>query len=657
MPTPPNLDSIEVEFTGGYFPSAPALALEGLQGTIRRGNNTWLRPGGKIEVAKGLLEVSSQNVGARIFAADTQRASFGSLVGSRLSYSGLLRYQNAVLLYLSENTSEQVYLDETAVTGLTTSSTAGRLRVAVPDGVGGYSVFDAGFEKPVLPAGDVTTFAGLGVKNMQGFIGVAMARWRSKTNAYGPPSEVVYNNITANTNTILDISMPLPVSGQDGWLLLGTRWGDRSGQLRLIRYLYLTPRGTFTATNGSTAIVGVNTFWTQDHQLGDFIGIDAGTYHIVAITDDTHATLNTNFTGSTGSGKTSTIIKPRPEWFDGDLRDIVDRDIQRPLRAAGITKFAERVIIWGIPNTTDPLATQVTGNGFAVMLDNNPEHIGTLANITASGSDFVNALAGDGPIYFMTTTALEIIDRVSSGDQPFISRVIAEPGFKAATNGCLVKDWFYAFNNRPLRTRARENIDLVFGAPVWDDMKTWDGARVIVAEDPDNMAVLYIYDNGSTTTVLPWLTQQNVWNAPINLSARILDAQVVNGKLYVTYFSGGAIRVNQWEGGAGLSGAYVASQYYDARRLIRNRIKSATVAGKVGSLSLFAATPGSPVPDVGSLPAAAATFTKSDTAEMLEGESRTNIEAAAAACRVDLPSSDGTVQKVVVRGIPRAEIK
>lgn len=656
MPTPVNQDSIEVIFGGGYFPSAPALSPSALQGTIRAGSNVWLRPGGKIEVANGLVEVSSTNVGARLFAADTQRASIaGSLVGSLLPYASFLRYQNAVFLYLSQDTDAQVFIDETAVSGLTTSSTAGRLRVGVPDGIGGYDVFDAGFEKPSFSSGDVTTIASIGAKNMAGFIGVALARWRSKTNAWGPPSEVVYNNLTANTNTVLDVTLPSSASGQDGWLVLGTRWGDRSGQLRIIRYLYLIPRGTIAAENGSSDLIGTNTLWTQDLQVGDLINIEATNYQIATIDDDTHATITVPFTGSTGSDKTGEIAKCRPEWFDGDLRNIIDRDIQRPLRAAGIVQFSGRVVLWGIPDTNAATANLATGNGFAVMLDNNPEHIGTLARVTASGSDLVNCLAGDGPLYLMTTTSLEIIERVSSGDQPFVPRIIAEPGFKAATNGCLYKDWFYGFHNRPLRTRARENIDVIFGAPVEDDMEDWDASRVILAIDPDNEAVLYIYDDGESTTVRPWLAQQGVWNPPINLDARVLDAQVVNGKLYVTYFDGSNIRVNQWEGGSGLSDAYVASQYYDARGLVRNRLKNLNVAGKVGSVSVYAAVPGAGIPDVSDPAESAVTFTESDLAEMLEAKNATNVLGSAFAFRADFPSPDGSIQKIVARGIPRSQ--
>lgn len=656
MPTPDSLDSIEVIFEGGYFPSAPALASSRLQGTIRRGNNMLLRPGGELRVANGLDEVSSTNVGARIFALDTQRVSIaGSLVGDRLPFAEFFQYQNACLLYLSEDTSAQLYIDESLVTDLTTSSTAGRLRVAVPDGVGGYDVFDAGFDKPPLVSGDVTLLTGVGVKNMQGFVGVALSRWRTKTRAWGPPSDVIYNNITANTQTVVSFSLPATASGQDGWIVSGTLWGDRSGQIRIFRYVYLQPRGTFTATNGSPNLSGVNTFWTQDLGPADVVTIDGSSYTIATNPTDDSATLNANFTGTTGSGKTMTITGIRAEWFNGDLLDIIDRNIQRPLRAAGVTQFQKRVFLWGIPDTNNATSTDATGNGIGVMLDNNPEHLGTQAIVTDSGSDLVNCLAGEGRMYLMTTTTLEIIDRVSGGDQPFIPRVISRPGFKAGTNGCLYKDWFYGFNKKPLRTRAEENIDVIFAAPVEDDMTDWNAERVIVAVDPENEMVLYIHDDGETTTVLPWLAQQNVWNPPLTFSARIIDAKVVDGILYVVYLDGGNYRVNQWEGGAGLSDAYVSSQYYDARQLALNELKELNVAGKVESVSVFAATPGATIPDVSDVSQAVVTFTESDLAEMLEAKNATKIRGSAFAFRADFSSGDGTIQKIVGRGTPRGE--
>lgn len=663
MPTPKNLVSLEVDFSGGYHPSAPALSPEEFQRTIRAGSNVFLRSGGKLEVANGLLQTSATNVGARIFAADVQRATIaGGLTGDRLPYAGFLRYENSVLFFLSENTSSQLYLDETAVTGVTTSATAGRLVVAIPDGAGGYTDFDAGFNKPVLVSADVS-FTGTGfvtvALSMSGFIGVAVAPWRSKTNAIGPPSDIIYGNVAPSTlTTVILVDLPIAVSGQDGWVYCGTRWGDQSGEIRVVRYIYTTPRGTFTATNTSDLLTaGVGTFWTRDLRFGDAVRIDGDLYSVEAVTSDTTATLTTNFTGSTGAGKTMTIETAAGTWFDSELGSLVSRDTLRPPRAAGVLQYAGRVFIWGIPDTEGIASTNATGPAILAMLENNPEHTGLFAIVTASGSDLVNVLGGDGPMYLMTTTSLEVVSFTGDPSTPYVIRIVAEPGFKASTNGCLYKDWFYGFNNRPLRTRARENIDVEFAEPVWSDMEDWDAQRVIVAVDPKNEAVLYIFDDGAATVVIPWMTQLSRWSPPLNFSARIIDAAVVNGTLYVTYLSGGNYRVNEWEGGTGIGGAmFSACQFYDPDFLNRNRLKRLVATGKIDTLSVYSAIAGAAVPDVSNLAAATQTFTLTDT-DIAEPEIHTNMEGRAHAFRVDFSDGDGTFDKLIVRGIPKTETR
>jgi hypothetical protein len=657
MPRPGNLSEIEVSFEEGYFPSAPALSPKGLQRTIRRGGNCWLNPRGLIEVAKGLLEVSSTNVGARLFAADIQRASIaGGLVGSRLPYAGLLRYQNAVLFYLSENASAQVYLNETAISGLTTSATAGRLRVAVPNGGGGYNVFDAGFDKPTLTSGDVTVQAGSEApqKAMAGSIGVALAPWRTTTDAVGPPSDVIYSSVTPNPSARIKVHLPAAVSGQDGWIYAGTRWGDQSGEIRVVRYVYIQPRGTFTATNGSPNLTaGVGTFWTRDLRPGDVVTIDAASYTISAVTSNTTATLTTNFTGTTNPGKVMTITDATANWFNSELGALVSYDTLRPPRAAGVLQYAGRVLLWGCRGES---SSSPTGSVIIPTLPNNPEHVGLLAIVTASGSDLVNVLAADGPMYLMTTTSLEVVTFTGDPAAPYIIRIIAEPGFKAGTNGVLYKDVFYGFNNRPLRTQAGGNIDVEFAQPVWSDMRAWDASRVIVAVDPEKDAVLYMFDNGSTTVVIPYMAQLGVWGPPINFAARIIDTQVVNGALYVTYLSGGNYRVNKWEGGAGIGGLrYIASQYYDVNFLNRVRVKNLVVTGKIAALRTYAVTADTPIPDVSDSAAATQSFFISSAEERSEAEIFTNIEGRAFAFRCDFASNDGSVQKIVARGLPRSE--
>lgn len=658
MPQSKNLVSLEVDFSGGYHPSTPNLSPEEFQRTIKAGGNVFLRSGGKLKVANGLLQTSATNVGARIFAADIERATIaGGLEGDRLPFAGLVRYQNAVLYYLSEDTSAQVYLDETAVTGLTTSSTAGRLRVAVPDGAGGYNVFDAGFEAPVIPAGDIVAFpATSGASDMKGRTGAAISPWRVASNSYGPPSNIVYNDIEAGANNLLQIDFPSAVSGQTGWLVLGTRWGDESGVLRVVRKLRINPRGTAAISTLSPDVTGTGTRFLTDLRIGDSLSFSGGGGGFVeSIASDTAATLTAD-AGATGSGKTITISTVEAFWYDGDLGELINRDVARPPKAAGLLSYAGRVLLWGIPDTDGFDSASVTGNVLVPMLDNNPEHVDpTRAISTASGSDLVNVLGGDGPLYLMTTTSLEVVSFTGDPSVPYIIRIVAEPGFKATSNGCLYKDWFYGFNNRPLRTRARENIDVEFAEPVWSDMEDWDAQRVIVAVDPKNEAVLYIFDDGAATEVIPWMTQLSRWSPPLNFSARIIDAAVVNGTLYVTYLSGGNYRVNEWEGGTGIGGTmFSASQYYDPDFLNRNRLKRLAVTGKIDSLSVYSARQGAAVPDVSNLAAATQTFTLTDT-DITEPEIHTNIEGRAHAFRVDFSDGAGTFDKLVVRGIPKTE--
>lgn len=614
-------------------------------------------------MADGLLEISATSVGARLFAADTERISIeGALNGDILPFAGFLRYQNAVFFFLSEETDAQVYVDEVAIPGLVTASLPGILRVAIPDGLGGYDVFDAGFGPPALASSDIAvnavsavTQGVIGLAGMSGLIGVALAAWRSKTDAIGPPSAIIYNGVpppifSTDGSTIV-ITLPSMVSGQDGWVYCGTRWGDQSGAIQVVRRIYTQPRGTFTAANGDVTLTGSGTLWTQDLRPRDIVEIDGGSYTIQFIDSDTQARLLTNFTGTGGSGKVMEITEACGSWFDSSLGELVSQDIVKPPRAAGVLQYAGRVFLWGIPDTTDPNPTEATGNLILATADGNPEHVTiALAIPTASGSDLVNVLPGDGVMYLMTTSSLEVVSFTSNPDVPYIIRVAAEPGFAAGTNGIVYKNRFYGFTNRPLRTLPNGDIDVEFAAPVWEIMRGWNPARVVLAIDTENEAVLYIQDDGEATTVVPFMTQQETWNSDMNFSARILDAQVVNGVTYVTYLDSDT-RVNQWEGGDDIGGSpFIASQYYDSNFLNRNRLKRLLVTGKAVSISVYVVTPGEPVPDVSDLGQAAKTFTLSNI-DSTEPEIFTNLQGRAFAYRVNF-GVGGTLDKIIARGVP-----
>ncbi len=69
--------------------------------------------------------------------------------------------------------------------------------------------------------------------------------------------------------------------------------------------------GKVNVTNGSTAVVGTDTYWASAGlHPGDIFRIDdTKTFEIDTITDNTHITLKTAYTGSTATGTAYSIIR------------------------------------------------------------------------------------------------------------------------------------------------------------------------------------------------------------------------------------------------------------------------------------------------------------------------------------------------------------
>lgn len=633
--------------TGGYYPSASTFTREDLWNTVRAGESVWIRAGNRVEVGNNVAQLSSTNLGARIFSLNTQRAEIaGALVSGRLPYAGLVRYQNAALFYLSELTSQQVYINETSVAGLTTSSTAGMLRVAISDGVGGYSVYDAGFNPPAS-IGTVTSPGG-GTKAMSGNTGVALCAWRSTTNAISAPTAITYDNLTSGD--IFSIALPAAVSGQDGWVFCGTRTGDTSGTLRVVRYVYITARGTFTATNGSPSITaGANTFFTQDLRAGDVLTISGGSYTVSAVTSNTTLTLTGNFVGATASGLTATVTTACAEWYDGELGDIIDFDVFKPVKAAGVLTAFGRTFIWG---TYGDGSSAVTGPGVTPMLLDNPEHIGRNTILTAEGDDLLNVLPGDETLFLMTPNTLETVSFTGNDTVPYLVRVLHRPGFAAAACGAVYKNQFYGYVNRPVRT-VGDDIDAMFGTPVLSDMQSWTASRVVVAIDTKNEAVLYChYDGSSTTTVIPYNVQLGIWNPPFRFSGQVTDYAVVNGTTYLMVLTGGNYRAYTWEGGTGAANPYIASQFHSAAD--RYKLKGIVFTGNATTCYVYAIQPGDTGdPDVTSTAGAADSFLIQSVSlyRSLKEIKFNSVAARAFALRIDftLSGTSGKLDQLVAR--------
>lgn len=649
----PELQELSLPVIGGYAPNVPAIGCPQMyQNTFRAGLNCWPRAGGRVEVANGAAQTSATNVGARLFQYGTQRASIeGALVSGRIPYAGLLRYQNAAMIYLSELTSKQVYLDETAASGVTTSATAGMLRVAI--NTGSWSVYDAGFDRPTLSAGSVTTST-TGVNSMNGSTGVTLAAWRTKTNAISAPATIVYSSMNSSTANIMLVALPSAVSGQDGWVMGGTNWGDASGNARVVRYIRIAPRGTFTATNGSANITaGSGTFFTQDLRPYDVITIDAASYTVLSVTSDAALTLTANFGGSTGSGKTATITTAAGDWRNGSLGELLNQDVAKPVKAAGVFSYAQRVFLWGCYGQD---SSAVTGPAIVPLWDSNPEHISIAPNaviLTANGDDIMNVLPGETRLYVMTPNTLESVTFTGSEDAPYKVRVLYQPGFAAAMNGIVFKDRFYGYSERPLRTTVDDNIDVEFGVGVISDMRSWTSSRVVLAADPRNEAVLYChYDGSSTTTVIPYLVNLGIWGVPHQVTGQVVDSTIVNGLAYLVVIVSSNYRVYGWEQGTAGSAStpYVATQFLDAGSVLsRKAVKSIGVSGKVSYVRAYRIAPGGTYPDLTSTGAATASFTMSSS-EKTEKEIRTHIpDCRAVAVRVDFPTS-GSLDALSLRG-------
>lgn len=170
--------------------------------------------------------------------------------------------------------------------------------------------------------------------------------------------------------------------------------------------------GTVTATNGSAAVVGSGTAWLSKTLEGGRINIAGVDYLIDSITDNTHLTLATNYTGATGGGKSYTIfprvgyVRLEDEVIRYPISEITDTTFTKCVRGVLGTKAVihevdanadadrqpeiEEFVYLEMPGPKLALAIltgSLYGQTGAVMPDN--WHLGIDASYIAT-NDFVN---------------------------------------------------------------------------------------------------------------------------------------------------------------------------------------------------------------------------------------------------------------------------
>ena len=552
------------------------------------------------------------NLGARIFALDQYRGEMqGALINNRPPKASLVRYNQSALFFVSENINQQIYVNESitspyVMTGVTTSATAGKLRVAVMSGAT-FTVYDAGLSAPNVTAGNTTAEAG-GGKSMDGVVSIVQCARRITTDTTSNPSNPIVKTLAASGSNRIRVVLDTAVSGQDGWLFGGTTWGQgNAGPWRVIREVRITPTGTFALSPGSPVVSGTDTRFLRDLRPGDKVRLNSTDYVIATVTGDVDATLTTNFSGAM-DGYIGTMKEVALDWRNGELGELIAFDNDIPPLLDGILLFNNVPFGW----KDNVLYPSKIGN---------PEsYPAALARGTQSGGNIVGALAGDARIYLLTTNGLEVVTFTQNPDEPFLIRQAWGFGFSAQNQAVVVDGTLYAAVGtatgvKIIRTRVDDSPDLEFSADVESDMKGWKAAQVHVTHDPANGAVLAMYwvmsPFAPQTTVLPFLLQQGIWSLPHLIEGQVVDATVVNNYCEMMILISTHYTTYRFENGDGsTTSAYASWPWVDEPvDGLRKTIKRAKFTGKANTLYLYAGLPGAEIPDVTVSGGASAAFT------------------------------------------------
>lgn len=587
--------------TGGYRPITSLGGVDATPDTIYRGVNFWVRPGGRLTPVKGTgSQLSAQNIGSRIYSLNQHRGEIaGGLVSGLLPKESLVRYQGSALFFVSENTSQQVYINESTstpftMTGVTTSSVAGKLRVALLSGTT-YMVYDAGVQPPAS-IGTVTTEVG-GSKSMDGIVSILACARRTITDSTSNPTPTTVKTMVAAGANRIRVVLPALGTGTDGWFYGGTTWGAGNfGPWRVIREVLSVIPGTSTFTNGVNTFTGSETRYLSYLRDGDKITVNATDYFFKSGTNtagslysDAALTTPVNFAGATAT-YSITMKEIVLDWRNGELGELIEFDNDVPPLLDGIMLFNDTPFGW-------------KGNTLYPSKIGNPDaYPAAFSRSTQSGSDIIQALAGDGRIYLLTTNGLEVVTFTQVEGDPYLIRQawafgFAQPGQAIVAEGTLYAAVGTANGVQIVRTRVDDSPDLNFSANIQSDMVGWVAARVVMGVDPANGAVVAFYNDTSNTTAIPWMLQQNAWSLPQMITGQVKDCATCANMLDLIIYDNTNFRAYQFEGGNGSTTAAFAAWAFldmDGLRMIVKRLKA---TARADSLYIFIATPGVVAPD------------------------------------------------------------
>jgi hypothetical protein len=153
--------------------------------------------------------------------------------------------------------------------------------------------------------------------------------------------------------------------------------------------------GTFTATNGSTAISsGSSTAFLTELAVGSPIKIGTETFTVTAIASDTALTLDSAFAGSTASGLSGTTDEDyfKVQTNDGGTKFLINNNMSGRVEIDSVSQARARLIVYDQSGAVGPYLQKINGGGAFVGWDNDT----TFGLTTDTGNSHIQCGASGG---------------------------------------------------------------------------------------------------------------------------------------------------------------------------------------------------------------------------------------------------------------------
>jgi hypothetical protein len=453
----------------------------------------------------------------------------------------IVKFRNAVLLFVSDGSSQQVYLDGVALTGVTTSATPNKVRVAIPDGVGGYTCFDAGLTAPSAPSVAAVS-GGTGLMAASDF-SLRIRSRRHATDSYSNSSAPVAFSLSAGE--VPQVTFPAAnvlTEGQDEWVIEGTK----------------------TAAN-----------------------LDGPWYQVQVVTEADVA----------AAGRVMTF-----EWSDGNLIKLLADNMFPPPLCTGIACINDYVLYWGCGGTSAEPPGPIIAIADPENPEHVDAFSRTTA---AEGESILEIVAAEGRLGALTMNSFQTLSFSGGSVAFAMRKVYASGFMNRLAGCIANNTIYLFTGNGAVRSRTDQDVDETFAIPVKAFFRLVDPQYVVMGVCPKNRAVVYFcyFLALDLTLAVPFMLDAEIWSTPMPITGQVVSAVAVGDQLEMRVLRSGHYREVQFDYGGGTNAWWVASHFIDAGAKGSDKtITNWQVTGEAASIALFQAA--ATFPDVSDLAAA-----------------------------------------------------